>query len=103
VTLLRDATGELERRAGLLARYGGRLWEPSPDAPALVVLIDEYAELPEEAKAYADSIARRGRAVAVTLLAATQRPTQAAMDTARSVPRWTCGSAYGCGNAETPT
>jgi S-DNA-T family DNA segregation ATPase FtsK/SpoIIIE len=79
VTLLRSAVTELERRAGLLARLGGRLWEPSRDAPALVVLIDEYAELPDQAKTYADSIARRGRAVAVTLLIATQRPTQAAM------------------------
>jgi S-DNA-T family DNA segregation ATPase FtsK/SpoIIIE len=47
-----------------------------------MVVIDEYAELAEEADdatAHADSIARRGRAVAVTLLAATQRPTQQAM------------------------
>jgi DNA segregation ATPase FtsK/SpoIIIE-like protein len=47
--------------------------------PALVILIDEYAELPGEATSYTDSIARRGRAPAVTLLAATQRPTQKAM------------------------
>ena len=45
-------------------------------------MADEYAELADESPdsmAHADSIARRGRAVAVTLLAATQRPTQAAM------------------------
>jgi S-DNA-T family DNA segregation ATPase FtsK/SpoIIIE len=50
--------------------------------PALIIIVDEYAELAEdasEATADADSIARRGRAVAVTLLAATQRPTQKAM------------------------
>ena len=50
--------------------------------PALVIIIDEYAELAEsapEATGDADSIARRGRAVAVTLIAATQRPTQKAM------------------------
>jgi S-DNA-T family DNA segregation ATPase FtsK/SpoIIIE len=50
--------------------------------PALIVLVDEYAELAEttpEATTDADSIARRGRAVAVTLVAATQRPTQKAM------------------------
>ena len=41
--------------------------------------MDEYAELPEEAHAYADSIARLGRAVAVGLIAATQRPSQDAM------------------------
>src|SRR5215467_8546831 len=50
--------------------------------PALVIVIDEYAELAEdapEAARYTDSIARLGRAAAVTLIAATQRPTQKAM------------------------
>jgi hypothetical protein len=50
--------------------------------PALVIIIDEYAELADdapEAIRHADSIARRGRAVAVNLVAATQRPTQKAM------------------------
>ena len=50
--------------------------------PALVIIIDEYAELADDAPdaiSDADSIARRGRAVAVTLIAATQRPTQKAM------------------------
>jgi S-DNA-T family DNA segregation ATPase FtsK/SpoIIIE len=37
--------------------------------PALVIVVDEYAELPPEARDYADSLARRGRAVAVNLLA----------------------------------
>jgi S-DNA-T family DNA segregation ATPase FtsK/SpoIIIE len=44
--------------------------------------VDEYAELAEAVPAAtsdADSIARRGRAVAITLLAATQLPTQKAM------------------------
>ena len=82
VRLLADAVRVLEARAAALADSGARLWKPAPHAPALVVLIDEYAELAEEtryATAHADSIARRGRAVAVTLLAATQRPTQQAM------------------------
>ena len=50
--------------------------------PALVIIIDEYAELADEAPdamSDTDSIARLGRAVAVTLVAATQRPTQKAM------------------------
>ena len=50
--------------------------------PALIIIIDEYAELKDEAPdamSYADSIARLGRALAVTLIAATQRPTQKAM------------------------
>ena len=79
IGLFRDAIAELDRRAALMTRRGARLWEPSPDMPALVIVVDEYAELPPEAREYADSLARRGRAVAVTLIAATQRPTQDAM------------------------
>jgi hypothetical protein len=80
--LLRDAVAVLEARAELLAAAGRRVWEPSPDTPALMIIIDEYAELAEEASEamqYTDSIARLGRALAVTLIAATQRPTQKAM------------------------
>jgi hypothetical protein len=80
--LLRDAVAVLDARAALLAAAGKRTWEISPDMPALIVLIDEYAELADEAAgamADTDSIARLGRAVAVTLIAATQRPTQKAM------------------------
>lgn len=80
--LLADAVAVLEARARQLAEHGQRLWMPTPDTPALVLVIDEYAELVDEsptAVTHADSIARRGRAVAVTLLAATQRPTQKAM------------------------
>jgi S-DNA-T family DNA segregation ATPase FtsK/SpoIIIE len=50
--------------------------------PALMIVIDEFAELADDAPdaaSYTDSIARLGRAVAVTLMAATQRPTQKAM------------------------
>ena len=75
--LLRDATAILHARAQRLTAIGRRTWEPSPDAPALVIIIDEYAELP--VLRYPDTIARLGRSVAVTLVAATQRPTQRAM------------------------
>jgi hypothetical protein len=81
-TMLADAVAILESRAALLAARGQRVWEPSPDMPALIILIDEYAELVDEAPGavrHADSVARRGRAVAVNLIAATQRPTQKAM------------------------
>ena len=80
--LLADAVAILEARAALLAEQGQRVWEPTPDMPALVIIIDEYAELSDDAPDAikdADSIARRGRAVAVNLVAATQRPTQKAM------------------------
>jgi DNA segregation ATPase FtsK/SpoIIIE, S-DNA-T family len=80
--LLAAAVAILDARAAQLAQAGHRLWQPNPAQPALVVVIDEYAELSEHAPAatdHADSLARRGRAVAVTLLVATQRPTQKAM------------------------
>lgn len=80
--LLADAVKVLEARAALLAERGERVWQPTADMPALVIVIDEYAELADDAPdalKHADSIARRGRAVAVNLVAATQRPTQKAM------------------------
>lgn len=77
--LFRDATRILDRRAARMTASGARVWEPTPDDPALVIVVDEYAEMPEDAHEHADSLARRGRAVAVNLLAATQRPTQDAM------------------------
>jgi S-DNA-T family DNA segregation ATPase FtsK/SpoIIIE len=80
--LLRDAVRVLDARARAMSEGAGRTWVPAEQAPALVIVIDEYAELAETAPAaiaYAESIARRGRAVAVTLLAATQRPTQKSM------------------------
>jgi DNA segregation ATPase FtsK/SpoIIIE-like protein len=80
--LLADAVAIVQARAAELAAEGRRTWEPSPDAPALIIVIDEYAELADdatEAMPDADTVARLGRAVAVTLIAATQRPTQKAM------------------------
>lgn len=82
VALLRGAVAILQSRAERLAAAGRRVWEPSPEMPALVIIIDEYAGLADEAPGAArhtDSIARLGRAVAVTMIAATQRPTQKAM------------------------
>jgi len=77
--LFKDAVGWLNRRAREKAAQGKRVLEPSPDDPALIIITDEHAELPDESHDCADSIARRGRAVAVNLIAATQRPTQNAM------------------------
>jgi hypothetical protein len=79
IAVLREAVTELERRAVESSQLGARVWEPTKTQPALVIVIDEYAELPEAATVYTDSIARRGRAVAVNIIAATQRPTQKAM------------------------
>jgi S-DNA-T family DNA segregation ATPase FtsK/SpoIIIE len=80
--LQRDAVGILEARAKAMGEDSARVWNPSPQHPALIIITDEYAELAENAPLAADaadSVARRGRALAVTELAATQRPTQQAM------------------------
>ncbi|MBR7836976.1 hypothetical protein KDL01_27110 [Actinospica durhamensis] len=80
--LQRDAVGILEARARAMGDGSERVWNPSPEHPALIIITDEYAELAENAPLAADaadSVARRGRALAVTELAATQRPTQQAM------------------------
>lgn len=69
--LIRDGVGSLNRRAREKAAQGSRVLDPSPDDSALVIIVDEYAELPDEAHDCADSVARRGRAVAVNLIAAT--------------------------------
>ena len=64
IALLRDAVAILEARAELLAAAGRRVWEISPDMPALVIIIDEYAELADDAldaMSDTDSIARLGR------------------------------------------
>jgi DNA segregation ATPase FtsK/SpoIIIE, S-DNA-T family len=76
--LLAEGVGELDSRANAMAGYG-RVISPTPQLPAIVTVIDEYAELPPGALHYSDSMARRGRAVAITQIAATQKPTQDAM------------------------
>jgi hypothetical protein len=80
--LLADAVIILYARAQYLTSIGKREWEPSARMPVLMIIIDEYAELAEQAPRAlkdADTIARLGRAPAVTLVVATQRPTQKVM------------------------
>jgi S-DNA-T family DNA segregation ATPase FtsK/SpoIIIE len=77
--LLQAAVAVLEARVAELARRGLRDLELSPATPALVVVVDEHAELVARcgrpALAAIDSIAKRGRAASVTLVLATQRAT----------------------------
>ena len=79
--LLTAAVAILEARARQLAARG-RQWHPTPTTPALVIVVDEQAELADQAPAalgLQDSIARRGRAVGVLLVVASQRATQDAL------------------------
>ena len=77
--LLMAAVAVLDARMGELGRLGRRELAPSPATPALVVVIDEHAELVARCGRPAleaiDSIAKRGRAASVTLILANQRAT----------------------------
>jgi energy-coupling factor transporter ATP-binding protein EcfA2 len=77
--LLLAAVAVLDARMGELGRLGRRELAPSPATPALVVVIDEHAELVARCRRPAleaiDSIAKRGRAASVTLIVANQRAT----------------------------
>src|SRR5215217_8000844 len=77
--LLQAAVAVLDARMGELGRLGRRELAPSPASPALVVVIDEHAELVARCGRPAleaiDSIAKRGRAASVTLILANQRAT----------------------------
>jgi S-DNA-T family DNA segregation ATPase FtsK/SpoIIIE len=77
--LLLAAVAVLDARMGELGRRGRRELAPSPTTPALVVVIDEHAELVARCGRPAleaiDSIAKRGRAASVTLILANQRAT----------------------------
>jgi S-DNA-T family DNA segregation ATPase FtsK/SpoIIIE len=80
--LLADAVAAIDARERWLADHDHEHWHPTPTAPAIVLPIDELAELVEQlpdAASLLDTIARKGRKTAITLLVATQRPTQEAL------------------------
>jgi S-DNA-T family DNA segregation ATPase FtsK/SpoIIIE len=80
--LLADAVAAIDARERWLADHSQEHWEPTPAAPAIVLPVDELAELVEQLPDAADrldTIARKGRKTAISLLVATQRPTQEAL------------------------
>jgi S-DNA-T family DNA segregation ATPase FtsK/SpoIIIE len=58
----------------LLAERHERKWQPSPEEPALVIAVDELAELDANSMALLERLARMGRAEGIILIAVTQRP-----------------------------
>ncbi len=46
IRLFADAVVKLNERAARMAAARKRVWEPTPDDPALIIIVDEYAELP---------------------------------------------------------
>jgi hypothetical protein len=72
--LLSAANRVLDARADLLADRHERKWQPSPAEPALVIAVDELAELDADAMALLERLARMGRAEGIIVIAVTQRP-----------------------------
>ncbi|MEU3330045.1 hypothetical protein ABZ709_31665 [Streptomyces albus] len=63
------------------------MWEPSPDAPAIIVFVDEYPQLSKKAKKTAIDLLRIGREAMVTLVICTQDATEDVMgDAIADVP-----------------
>ncbi|MCA1684081.1 MAG: hypothetical protein LC708_03010 [Actinobacteria bacterium] len=83
IDALADALALAQARPRMLAGLGmGDAWAPSPDRPALVVIIDEYPRLPERAKALAVALLRLGRKARVTLILAATEATSDALGAA---------------------
>jgi S-DNA-T family DNA segregation ATPase FtsK/SpoIIIE len=72
------AAQRVERARGRsLAKRGKRAWVPTPEEPELVIVIDELADLEEMTEVF--KLARKGRAVGIHLILATQRPSAQAL------------------------
>jgi S-DNA-T family DNA segregation ATPase FtsK/SpoIIIE len=79
VELLAAANRILDVRVEQMAGRGERRWRPTPVTPALVIVADELVELGSKALMHCERLARLGRAVAIIVVAATQRPSAAAL------------------------
>lgn len=66
-----SARNEVKHQRGM-----GDLWEPSPEYPAIYVIVDEFIYLPKEAKALAIELLRIGRETGVFLIFAAQEGTE---------------------------
>jgi S-DNA-T family DNA segregation ATPase FtsK/SpoIIIE len=95
LALVEAANRVLDVRAGLLTERSERKWQPTADEPALVVAVDELAELGDEALALFERLARMGRAAGIILVAATQRPSAAALGSVDARTQMTARIALG--------
>jgi S-DNA-T family DNA segregation ATPase FtsK/SpoIIIE len=94
VTLLEDLLSIVHSRAAFLATTGEATLRPSPQHPVIVLVVDEWAEVgatgSSKERQQIEGLLRRvvslGRAVGVTAMLATQRPTSETIDvTTRSL------------------
>lgn len=83
IDALTDALAVAQTRPRMLGELGmGPAWVPTPERPALVVVVDEYPSLPEKAKTLAVALLRIGRKARVTLLLAATEATSDALGAA---------------------
>jgi S-DNA-T family DNA segregation ATPase FtsK/SpoIIIE len=116
--LLSEILAEIQRRSAFLAGQSTGLLLPGPVFPWLVLLVDEWAEVgaggsPKERQVITEQlrrIASLGRAVGVSVILATQRPTSDVIDSStrallsdrialRCMDRWTADAILGPGVA----
>ena len=77
-SVIDDLTAEMREREAIMRTEGMDTWEPTPERPRIVVIIDEGAELIAEVPdsiTGARSLARRARSAEMPLWWATQKPT----------------------------
>ena len=83
VRVLEAAVAVCRARAAHMGRVGWQTWPASPERPALIVVVDEYARLPREAHPLVEELTETGRAPRVQLASATQYPTVQALGSSR--------------------
>lgn len=93
-TTIEEVYGEFLRRQVLMARAGVDDWRKLPDderVPLLLLIVDEIARLAETpAMATLCDLGREGRAMGISILAATQHPTSDVIDTQLKANLPTC-------------
>lgn len=78
--LLANMVRALAHRGHWLDEHGLDLWPTGPGSePVLVLVVDELADLTDDAKRDLDEIVRKGRALGVLAICATQRPSAQAL------------------------
>lgn len=78
VPLVQELVDEMREREVIMRRDSLDKWEPTPERPRIVVVVDEGAELISEAEECISglrSIARRARSAEIVLWWSTQKPT----------------------------
>lgn len=78
VPLVQELVDEMRERETIMRRDSLDKWEPTPERPRIVVVVDEGAELISEAEECISglrSIARRARSAEIVLWWSTQKPT----------------------------